>query len=145
MTGRTGTMDRQPGRGELAERARHRRFWTTMGALMLVGGVVGAILSIATKGDLSADLPTAWAVVAALVYGVGVTAGSWHLFRTVDEVEIRDNLVAGAIGVYFYSLVYPVWYFLWKGGLLGEPIQEVVFLGTMAVMMLAYLWKKVRP
>jgi hypothetical protein len=133
------------GEGERAEKARNRRFWTTLIVLALAGAVVGGIMSVLTDGDLSGPLPAGWAVAAALIYAAAVIGGSWYFFRTIDEVEMRDNLWAATVAVYFYSLVYPVWYLFWKGSLVPEPGHELIFIATMVVMTSAYLGKKIRP
>lgn len=47
--------------------------------------------------------------------------------------------------MYFYTLAYPAWYFLWKGGLVIGPEHEFLFIATLIAMSATYLWKKARP
>lgn len=145
MTSMGVRMSDDRGEGERAEKARSRRFWTILIVLMLAGGVIGGLQSAVTGGDLSRDLPAVWAVVLAAIYLVAVGAGSWYFFRSIDEVEMYENLLAYTVGAYFYATVYPLWYFLWKGGLVIEPVHEGLFLATMFVIGAFYIGKKLRP
>lgn len=132
------------GPGERAERARRRRFSLIVAGLLIVGGMMGAVLTaLGPRGP--GMLPPGWAIAAAGLLIVAIPLGSWLFFRDIDEVELRANLEASAWGVNFYALVYPVWYILWKGGLVIEPIHEILFVATLIVLTAAYLWKKARP
>jgi drug/metabolite transporter (DMT)-like permease len=132
------------GPGERAERIRSRHLSGVFAALMLLGGVIGAALYYLQHGETGA-LPAAVAIALTLLYVVGTSLGSWYFFRRTDEVELRDNLLAGTWALYFYSLLYPAWFFLWKGRLVSEPDHEILFIGTMIVLSAAYFWKKIRP
>jgi hypothetical protein len=129
--------------GERAEESRRNRFWLLMAGFMLVGGVIGAALVIVREGDGSLPAVAAIAVAALLVVALG--GGSWYFYRDIDELERRDNLIAGVIALHFYVILYPCWYFLWKGGLVPEPDHEILYIATLIVMTLAYFWKKIRP
>lgn len=135
----------EPGDGERAEKARKRRFWAIVIGLMVAGGIIGGVQSVLTRGDPSAGLPAFWGIALAVIWFVSVLAGSWFFFKSVDEVEVRDNLFAGTIAAYWYGTIYPVWYFLWKGGVVPEPMHEAIFITTMLAMAAGYLGKKIRP
>lgn len=132
------------GPGERAERLRARRYWTISLICGLIGGGVGATLAYLGDNDARA-LPAAWAVGITIFYVVGLIFGSWLFFRQTDEVDVRDNLIACTIGIYFYATLYPGWYFLWKGGLVSEPDHQLLFIGTMGVIAATYFWKRLRP
>jgi hypothetical protein len=138
-------MTELKGAGERAEHARSRTFWTVLAVCGALGGIVGGAMVIGTGNRIGGDMTAGWAIAAALLYGVGVVAASWYFFRIIDEVELRDNLIAATVAVYFYTIVYPVWYLLWKGGLIVEPIHEAIFFATLIAMTIAYFWKKLRP
>lgn len=130
------------GPGERAEETRRRRFWLIIGGFMLFGGVLGAASHIAQHAG-TLPPPVAIGIAGLIVFGLG--GASWYFLRQVDEVELRDNYVAATVAVYFYMLVYPAWYLLWKGGVIGEPRHETVFVATATVLALSYFWKKIRP
>jgi hypothetical protein len=142
MANREANMDDRP--GERAERARSRTFAMVCAGLVLVGGIIGAALSYLYHSEAHL-LPRHWAVAVTLLYLVGTCLGSWLFFRRIDEVELRDNLLAGTVAIYFYAMLYPAWFFLWKGGLVAEPDHQALFIATMAALSVAYFWKKIRP
>lgn len=140
MASREARMNEGP--GERAEKSRSNRFWGLMSGFMLLGGVIGVALVVLERNGA---LPPAVSIgiVALLIVGVG--GGSWYFYRDIDEVERRDNLWGAAVALHFYLIGYACWYFLWKGTLVPEPDHQVIFVATMIVMTLAYLWKKIRP
>ncbi len=136
------------GPGEAAARIRRNRIAGTTALLMAAGGVIG-LLTVLGQHDirdgLSGTLHPAAAIAAAAILVVSIVYGSWRYFRTVDEVERRDNYLANSIGLYFYMLGYAGWYLLWRGQLVPEPSHELLFGATFTVTMIAYFWKKLRP
>lgn len=145
MTSMGALMADPKGSGEQVEQQLSRRFWRTLALSSLAGAVVGVAMVLGTGNNIGGEMPAAWAIGAALVYALGILAASWYFYRFIDEVELRDNLIASTVSVYFYAIAYPVWYLLWKGGLTVEPIHEAIFMATIFVMAVAYLWKKFRP
>jgi hypothetical protein len=139
-----GAVMRDAGEGERAEKTRSRRFWLLLVLLVVAGAVLGGVHMTLTKGDPTGTMPLAWGIALAVFYFAAVGIGSWYFFRSVDELEIRDNLLAYTIGAHFYLVLYPGWYFLWKGGLVIEPSHEFLFLGTIIVTGAAYLTLKSR-
>jgi hypothetical protein len=131
------------GPGERAEKSRSKWFWGLMAGFMLLGGVVGAGLVVMEHNH--GVLPAAMAIGLAILLTLGAGGGTWYFLRSVDEVERRDNYVAGTIALNFYLIVYANWYFLWKGAVVPEPGHEILFIATMIVMSIAYFWKKLRP
>lgn len=105
-----GMIDRP---GERAEESRRNRFWLLMAGFMLVGGVIGAALVVARDGNGALPAVAAIAVTVLLVVALG--GGSWYFYRDIDELERRDNLIAGVVALHFYVILYPCWYFLWAG------------------------------
>ncbi|MDR6113513.1 MULTISPECIES: hypothetical protein [unclassified Sphingomonas] len=130
-----------------SERANHR--------LLAISGAVGGIAGLSTalivlqqprgaaRPDLwSSPLPLWFAVLMALIWGVIVPIISWRWHRVVDEHErqaYRDGAVAS---FYTVGLGVPVWWFLWRGGVL-PPVQiEWVYGAMLAVAGLVWLWRK---
>ncbi|MBX9797578.1 hypothetical protein [Sphingomonas sp.] len=141
-------MDRnEPGAGERAARARTRRIWLIIGSLGGLGFVAGfatAMFEKDTPGMFPGALPPAFAIAMSIVLVVAILIGSWRYFVAIDEVERQNNYIASTWGLNFYLLAYPVWFLLWRGGLVAEPMHETLFLATVAVMMAVYLWTKFR-
>lgn len=71
--------------------------------------------------------------------------GGWRYNLATDELDRRDNQWAGAVAINVYIVGYATWYIWWRGGLVPEPRHETVFIATLAVMLLAYGYKKLRP
>lgn len=132
------------GPGERAERLRARRYWAVSLVFGLMGAGVGATLAYLGDND-ARSLSASWAVGVTLLYAICLPLGSWLFLRQTDEVDLRDNLIGCTAGIYFYTMLYPGWYFLWKGGLVPEPDHQLLFIGTMGVVAAVYFWKRLRP
>jgi hypothetical protein len=147
MTGTT--MDGFDARtGEAAERARKRRFWMIVGGCFAAGLPIGFFSAFLEEGDtsgfLTGTLPPWFAVIAAIVTVVAIVGGSVLLYQRIDELDRRDNLLANSMGATVMFAIYPAWYLLWKGRILGEPRHEVLFGLTFGIVMLTYLFLKLR-
>jgi hypothetical protein len=130
------------GEGERAEARRQARMRN-----MILGSMVCAVLIIGSAAlfkQSGGRIAPAGAITITLVYLVALIGFGWRACRRADEVEIGHNLVALATAAGFYGLVYPGWYFLWKGGLLPEPIHEAMYVAMLAVTLMSYLWAKIR-
>ncbi len=145
MTGVHMTDDR--GVGERQERAKRNRTWTYYAALALAGGVVGFVFAqYETDGAVWADgtIPPTVAVGLALVTAVAIIGGCIFMKRRMDEVELQNNLYAGAAASIIVMTGYPVWYLLWKGQLVPEPSHRIMFAALYLVMVVTYLIRKFR-
>lgn len=130
------------GEGERAEAARKRRAGMLFAGSMVVAVamVVGTVIFKQGHGQLAPG----WSVAIVGLYLLALF-GSWRFAcRVSDEVELRANVGALAAGGTVYALVYPSWYFLWRGGLVPEPSHEAVFAITFVAIMIAYIWKRYR-
>ncbi len=146
MTARLIMAEREIGPGERASRARSRRIMMTIGGLMLGGfvlGLIGALVENEAPSGIG-SFPPAFAIGAVLTYVLLIAGGSWRYFRSIDELERKNNYVGSIWGVNIYLTLYPSWYLLWKGGLVQEPVHEVLFVITVVATMAAYFWHKFR-
>lgn len=146
MTTKIIMADRDIGPGERASRARSRRIMTTIGALVLGGfilGLVAAFVEREVPGGIG-TFPPAFSVGAVLMYLALVGGGCWRYYRSIDELELKNNYVGGLWGINVYMTIYPCWWLLWKGGMVPEPLHEVVFVITFVSTMIAYFWHKFR-
>lgn len=135
------------GPGEAAEAAGKRRFWTILGTLFVVGGVVGAgaaAYETDAGGFMTGRLPPAFAIAAAIVTTLALVIGTVLFYRRIDEVERSDNIWAGAIAANLLMIGYPSWFFLWRGGIIGEPSHLVLIALLYGVTVAAYFYRKFR-
>lgn len=142
MTGRKATMDNLgTNPGERAEAARKRRF-QMMIALYVVVAVLIIVGTLVFK-RAGHQLAPGWAIACTILYlGLALFVGL-RMCRVDDEVEIRANMMAMAWAGSFYGLAYPVWYFLWRGGLVPEPDHMLMYVATVAVATVTYLARKI--
>ena len=130
------------GEGERAEAARKRRTAMLFAASVVVAVAMNVGTAIFKQGH--GRIAPGWAIAFVGLYLLAVF-GSWRFAcRVSDEVELRNNVSALAAGGTAYALVYPSWYFLWRGGLTPEPIHELLFVIVFLTFMTAYLWKLYR-
>jgi hypothetical protein len=133
-------------RGAQAERARKRRLWFLMLAVIAICAIVGAAL-ISASHHASAGGPfvqPAVAIAGAAILVILLTGGVWVYLQWVDELEYRHNLSAFSIGFLFNLSAFIAWHLLWAGGMVHRPDAYLLFVSTAAVSGLAYLWMKVR-
>lgn len=123
--------------------ARHRaRFWKLIGALGLVG-IVGGIVGGYVRSHEGADTVGTGIGVAGVALAVALMVyGTWKFFRTVDEVEVVDNLWASLIGFYVYAIMLPAWWALDKLGVAPEPNHWAIYATTITIAGFAYFYRK---
>ena len=100
-----------------------------------------------SKGDFDAFWNAApdWLVLALLALAaVTLLYGSWRFYRSVDEVEMLDNLWGSAAAYGAYSMLFPAWWALDRAGITGEPNHWLIFLVALGVGLAAYLGRKWR-
>lgn len=140
-------MDERLGEGEIKLRDKRRRLYVVLGALMAVGFVTGFGLAFAEEEGsdwLSGRIPAWVALLLAGVWLASMIVGKIWFFRNVDELEVRINVWAMAASGSAVLIGYPVWWLLWRGGMVEEPSAHIMFGALYAVAILAYLWKKYR-
>lgn len=123
-------------------------------ACAIAGAIVGGILAIDGNGapaDVSVTafsetpLPRAIAISLALFWGIAmpVTAWFWHT-RAIDEQEAAAYRDGGYYAAYAYLIGAPLWWFLWRGGILPEPDGVVIFVSFSFLWCAVWYWKKYR-
>ena len=137
------------GEGERLHDRRRRNFWKVLGALALLGGVIG-FLSGAVKGYADASgaqidpiLMQAGAVGVVLAALLAIYF-SWKFFVSVDEVEVADNLWASLIGFYAYGILFPLWWSLEKLQVAPAPDHWLIYGISMIAALIAYGYRKWR-
>jgi hypothetical protein len=123
----------------------------------LLGGATGAVLAATSNFDMTApasgtfsvsgdgSLPIAIALLLVFVWGVimPMVAWVWHT-RAIDELEASAYRDGGYYAAYAYLIVAPVWWLLWRGGLLPEPNGVAIFFAFTLIWSAVWFWKKYR-
>src|SRR5690606_2597209 len=116
--------------GERLERSRRIRKGTIIGLAFAVGLIVGVMVGYREADDLfdlSDGWPPAMAIGIACAYLFAVVGGGLALSKQTDEVELQDQYKATAVGAFVYVLSYPIWFALWMGGHVPEPMHGALF------------------
>ncbi|HEY5713203.1 MAG TPA: hypothetical protein VIT38_15015 [Allosphingosinicella sp.] len=140
-------MSEPIGPGEALERRQRRRRTLILSLLMIAGGIIGYALVLA--GDVGPGFHqgtlSAWAAITlALGWLVSVIGGSIWYKRHIDEIDQAAQIWGIAAAGSVVLILYPAWYLLWRGQLVGEPNAHVIFATLYVVMIGAYLSKKFR-
>lgn len=135
------------GEGERRERGARRMRFGVKGALFAAGLFTGIYVGdnfVRNGFDFSAPWTPVAAVVIVLVYLAAMIVGGRLLSRHMDELERDRGYKAAAAAGAAYALVYPVWFALWKGGFVPEPVHWMLFILFWLSLALATLWYRFR-
>jgi len=135
------------GEGERREGAMRRgRLWL-IGGLFAVGLVsgfyVGKTEALSAKAGVSLWTPEL-AIALTAAFLLAMVVGSLLMNRVMDEHERQRAYKASAAAGAALLFVYPPWYFLWKGGLLPEPMHLALFSLFWVALALSTLWYRFR-
>lgn len=136
--------------GEGLHSENRKRFWRTLGIAFVAGLPVGIAAGFgAGLSDGDYDYFWSWAPdwVVLLLLGFSVATilwGSWKFMRSIDEVELNDNLWASFVAYGIYALLFPTWWVLGKAGIAGEPNDWAIYLAVLTIGFGYYLWRKWR-
>jgi hypothetical protein len=135
------------GPGEAAEARSRKRWLALLAGSLLLGGVSGILVSVATDGEPGSPdqpLPILVAVLLAAAWLVSMAYSVWYYETKVDELERNSNYFGYALGAGLLALVYPVWYLLWWAAVVPEPSHEGLMGLLLAGALAGYIWKKYR-
>ena len=118
----------------------------------LLGGVIG--LALAVTDNLGADEASLFAsgpispVLAIILSGaIGIIFPAvsiyWHK-HVVDEQEEAAYRAGALFAIYAFWFIAPVWWLMWRGGMLQEPNGVALYLMTAFVAVVVWFWKKYR-
>jgi hypothetical protein len=118
---------------------------------LLGGGIALALMASSTAeyGDptVFAEAPIKpWvAIIVALIIGVGMPILSvyWH-YRVIDEQEADAYRSGALIAIYTFWIGAPVWWLLWRGGLVPAPDGVIIYMATTIIALIIWFWKKYR-
>jgi len=118
----------------------------------LLGAVIGVVLVLhhdtptsSPLALLDGPLSPAIAIVLALLVGVLTPALSlyWYL-RVVDEQEAAAYDKGAFVAIHAFWVGAPVWWLLWRGGLVAAPDGVLIYLATAVIATVAWFWAKYR-
>jgi hypothetical protein len=130
---------------------RQRRYWLALGLAAVIGGVIGAwmtldqpqghgALAMVSNGPLSAG----FAIGASFCWTVGLAVSMILYHRAIDDHEQRAWLWASTAGWYAIIFPAPVWWVLHRAELAPPADVMLLFLLSMVVNAIVYLWLKFR-
>jgi hypothetical protein len=137
--------------GEPLSRREKLNNWILVGSGLL-GGIIAMILSMSgTASDQNPDVfssaPISTTVALPLAFTVGVLlpllSWYWHK-KVVDEQEEAAYRTGTLFAMYAFWTVAPVWWLLWRGGMLPAPDGVALYLMTIFVALTIWFWKKYR-
>jgi len=118
----------------------------------LVGGFIGLTLAFAdtmgaNDGNIFGNgaLPPVVAIILSVVIGLVLPAVTfyWHK-HVVDEQEDAAYRAGAVIAIYAFWFVAPVWWLLWRCGVVPSPNGVALYLMTTFVALIVWSWKKYR-
>jgi hypothetical protein len=136
---------------DLTRRERLNRY--ILSGCIFLGGIMGLGMAM-VEGDGGAEgitifsnspLPTSFALAFAFVLLVIVPAITWYWHRyAVDEMEESAYREGTYYAFYAYAIGAPLWWVLWRGGLVPAPDGIVIYYVTIMVCAVVWTWKKYR-
>ncbi len=140
------------GKEPLSKRERLNR--NLLIACLVLGIIMGMTMALFEGEDVRGDgmtmfsnnpLPTGVALGFAFVWVVIVPAIAWYWHRyAVDEQERHAYREGAYYAFYVYGVGAPLWWLLWRGGLVPEPDGIVIYYITILTCGVVWLWKKYR-
>lgn len=127
---------------------RKRRIYAIIGVLFGMGLVSGFLIGFFEEEQSSfltgGSVPPYIAIITAGLMGIAITYGAVRFHRSSDELERRNMVYAAAMGGNVALASYPLWFILWKGGLVPAPDALAIFAATYIAHVIAYFWYKFR-
>lgn len=140
--------DLSNGEGERRESAMRRKRLAVLGTLFVFGLGTGFYVGFRQAGvDFHGDAgfwSPAVSLGLILMFVVAIAAGTWIMNGVMDELERARSYKAAALGATLFLLAYPIWFFLWKGGFVREPIHWLLYAFFVFAMLGALVWYRVR-
>lgn len=141
----------EPSKARRRASPRQRRYRFALGFAAVLGGIIGGWmvadqpagrdgLETAFHGSLSAG----FAIGASLFWAVGLAISMTIYHRAIDDHEERAWLWAGLAGWYAFIVPAPVWWVLNRAGLAPPADTMLLFLFSMIVNAIVWLWLKFR-
>jgi hypothetical protein len=116
----------------------------------IFGGVTGLLLALtgsfdATEAGLMSNgvMSPVLAIIMSVAIGVFMPAATfyWHK-NVVDEQEEAAYRFGALIAIYAFWFIAPVWWLLWRGGILPDVNGMILYFMTFFVALIVWFWKK---
>lgn len=116
----------------------------------LFGGVTGLVLALTGSFDASETnlfatgaMSPMLAIIMSVAIGVFMPAVTfyWHK-NLVDEQEEAAYRFGALIAMYAFWFIAPVWWFLWRGGMLPAIDGIALYFITIFIALIVWFWKK---
>lgn len=132
---------------------RDRRNMLFIVVLFVVGAVIGAVLAMSdhdavapgtvllASGPISPAVALALAFVTVVVLPITYWYYHRHVIDELDEAAYREGAL---YALYGYATIAPAWWLLWRGGWVGAPDGEIIFIVTLLLWLLFALRAKYR-
>lgn len=149
VSGARAMRDSMPrGEGERYEASRRRKRWAIVAALAVAGFVPGLYLGYNDGAALAESRSGIWSPALSLgligLYLGAVIGGHFLLRNVTDEVDRQNGYKAASFAGFTLMVVYPIWFLLWRGGFVPEPIHWMLFLLFWLSLALASLFYRFR-
>lgn len=137
--------------GETVPR-REKMYNRFMVGSFIFGGVIGIALALTGSFDAnetnlfaSGAMSPTLAIIMSVAIGVIMPAVTfyWHK-NVVDEQEEAAYRFGALIAMYAFWFIAPVWWFLWRGGMLPNVNGIALYFMTLSVALIVWFWKKYR-
>ena len=148
QAGTAAMTDLPSGEGERREAMMRRRRVLVIGTLAVAGFATGFYVGFGEGLTAFRGAGTIWtptlAVAMILCFAVAVIGGTWILNGVMDELERERSYKAASFGSAVFLIGYPIWFLLWKGGFVAEPVHWLIYAIVVVAMLLATLWYRFR-
>jgi len=131
------------------ERLNNRIIW----GCGIFGGIIGLALALtdnmgaANEPSLFASSPISPVLAVILAGAIGIVLPIvtfyWHK-HVVDEQEDAAYRAGALIAIYAFWFIAPVWWLLWRGGILPSPNGIALYFMTAFIALIVWFWKKYR-
>ena len=121
------------GAGEAEEKRKRRFKIAVFGTLFAFGLVSGFFIGHSAEGyeelfGPNPVMPPAVAIGLCIAFALAIAVGALLMKKNMDELERLNRYKAASLAGTSYLCTYIVWFFLWKGGVVPEPMHVVLFL-----------------
>lgn len=116
-------------------------------ACMLLGAVIGMVLAMVNPDKSFAaftndPVPPILAGILAAIWGIGLPLMTIVWNRYLDEQEAHAYRTGAYYAFMLYGIGAPVWWILWRGGLVPEPNGVIIYYAT--VMTCGIIWLRMK-
>lgn len=140
--------DEQASVGEAREAAARRKRIIIIAGLFLFGLITGIYTGTqdVDRALFSSEghWPPALSVTICISYIVALIGGSLLLRSSMDELQRHSEYMAISFAGGSYLLVYPLWFVLWKGDFVREPVHWAIFILFVVIWTAAKLFYRFR-